>query len=122
MIADISASEIREAAAFGCANFKDDPYYADVLARGGEAELTSIFEKSIDICIRFGIAKKIEHGGKIVAFLLAFNYYKMKICHRREFGHFFTLDGNAAKSRSLEKERKFTKRRAITSTKWNRPY
>ena len=58
MIADISASEIREAAAFGCANFKDDPYYADVLARGGEAELTSIFEKSIDICIRFGIAKK----------------------------------------------------------------
>lgn len=106
MIADISASEIREAAAFGCANFKDDPYYADVLARGGEAELTSIFEKSIDICIRFGIAKKIEHGGKIVAFLLAFNYYKMKICHRREFGHFFTLDGNAAKSKSLEKERK----------------
>ena len=107
MIADISPGEIREAAAFGCANFKDDPYYADVLAQGGEAELTRIFEKSIDICIRFGIAKKIEHNGKVVAFLLAFNYYKMKICHRQEFGHFFTLDGNAAKSRSLEKERKF---------------
>lgn len=45
MIADISPGEIREAAAFGCANFKDDPYYADVLAQGGEAELTRIFEK-----------------------------------------------------------------------------
>lgn len=106
MIADISASEIRKAAAFGCANFKDDPYYADVLARGGEAELASIFEKSIDICIRFGIAKKIEHGGKIVAFLLAFNYYKMKICHRREFGHFFTLDGNGGKEQIPRKGKK----------------
>lgn len=33
MIADISPGEIREAAAFGCANFKDDPYYAEEIKK-----------------------------------------------------------------------------------------
>ena len=90
MLKDITETDIIAAAKFGYDNFKNDPLYSPLLnSPNGEKTLLKLFQKSVEICVRYGIAKKVERGGKIIAFLLAFNYYKMKICHKNEFDHFF---------------------------------
>ena len=88
---EIDSIDIPDIANIACECFIDDPFYIDINKnRVKRIEiLKSIFIKSINICVNYGMAFGVIEDNEFVGFVLAFNYSELKTFHPDEFSHIF---------------------------------
>ena len=90
-IQNINNKDIEVFSVMGVNAFFEDKFYENYKSKGdiGWELLKEVFLNSIKICIEYGIAKKVLVNDNNGAFLLAFDYRKLKKEQPESFDYFF---------------------------------
>jgi GNAT superfamily N-acetyltransferase len=102
----IKMEMIEEVAKLATVCFADDHFYSSLSTsiNTKEDKIYSLFKRSIEICIRDGLAYYCEEDGSIISFALWFNFFKLKAESPDSFSWIFQTGSNTRLSEKIDNE------------------